>query len=176
MERGTRGTFFPSTCLCKFFAPSNLSASAPMPTRPRRPLAPPKRRPRGQMKALALRCRRRRPQPAAPARIFYYRVSILKVEKTRNRPPRRRLSDSHRARAAHTMILATLGTGAATGPLVHAPVPRRASKVFFQWKSIQSFVQVIPNKSCTDVRIFLEIFYGTFRGPGSVRRRPAREP
>ena len=49
-----------------FLTTSFLSASAPMPTRPRRPLAPPKRRPRGQMKALALRCRRRRPQPAAP--------------------------------------------------------------------------------------------------------------
>ena len=156
-----------------------------MPSRPPGPPLPKNILPRGQMEAAALTWAARAPQPAAPARAFYYRISILKVdglisilkvEKSDSRPPRRRQSESHRARAAHTMILATLGTGAATVPLVHAPVPRRASKVFFQWKSIQSFVQVIPNKSCTDVRIFLEIFYGTFRGPGSVRRRPAREP
>ena len=120
-----------------------------------------------------IRARLGRPRAGPP---FFGLISILKVGKSDSHPPRRRQSESHRARAAHTMILAILGTGAATGPLVHALVPRRASKVFFQWKSIQSFVQVIPNKSCTDVRIFLEIFYGTFRGPGSVRRGPAREP
>ena len=49
-----------------FLRLSNLSASAPMPTRPRRPLAPQKRPMRGQMEGAALASAVRAPQPAAP--------------------------------------------------------------------------------------------------------------
>ena len=104
------------------------SAYAQPPTRPAAARMPVNARTNGGIRARLGRPRAPTRRAGAP---FFGPISILKIEKSDSRPPRRRQSESHRARAAHTMILATLGTGAATGPLVHAPVPRRASKVFF---------------------------------------------
>ena len=84
----TREVLLPSTSPRAFFYPTKVSASAPMPSRPRRPLTPPKCLPPGQMKESALALAARALQPAAPARPF---LDCLLLERKIKKPSLRSL-------------------------------------------------------------------------------------